>query len=357
MTCYQHVATSSTLTVLSSVFLCVSRFSADEALKHEFIADYDNANDVDLLQQIADNLKKRNYSNKLLSIMVAACLEEIDEIDLDVVREAFPNLDDKGTGFVDEAAICRFLVLNSNISRNYREQQAKTVMDVISKSISNMSSNHTIGPSMSIPSDAFSNLSGSNEETATNTALNAQSGDIMINPIKPQGVNTGSSGPSSGLSIIAPNALTPTISDAVPSPLSVSPTDQAMLHYQNSAKYANEAKANETDESANSAKKARKVQFSGQDVLENVNEDQKENVDDKKDGDNDEEEEEDSPQKYLSVEVFKQIMAKSGGKKYKVDDLVGELDPRKSGQISFAAIAKYSGLLQTVSISMYDEDH
>merc|ERR1712154_491207 len=116
-----------------------------------------------------------------------------------------------------------------------------------------------------------------------------------------------------------------------------------MLHYQNSAKYANEAKANETDESANSAKKARKVQFSGQDVLENVNEDQKENVDDKKDGDNEEDEEEDSPQKYLSVEVFKQIMAKSGGKKYKVDDLVGELDPRKSGQISLRPLLNTLG--------------
>ena len=39
-----------------------------------------SAKDVDLLQSMAADLRRRNYSNKLLRIVVAAGLDEIEEI-------------------------------------------------------------------------------------------------------------------------------------------------------------------------------------------------------------------------------------------------------------------------------------
>ena len=311
----------------------VLRMSAHSALEHEWMVEAEHsAKDVDLLQSMAADLRRRNYSNKLLRIMVAACLDEIEEIDLDVVKEAFPGLDAKGTGFVDEAAICSFLVLNSNIQQKYdREQRAKALMDVIWSSVatattSSLCGHRVIVSSQSVPIDVFERVdelslhrSGSRKAVHCTTDGHGD-GDGVV------------------LSIEDPGPLmSPQESDGAVTPLALTPSDRAMNHYH----------------SVKRDSKQLRVRFA-----------EKEAVDDG-DGDGDghdeeeekekENEDEDPPQKYLSTELFKQIMAKSPGKRYRVDDVVEELDPEHSGQISFAAIAKYSGLLRTVSASIHSQ--
>ena len=153
------------------------RMSANDALKHEWIVDYENkANDINILDKIKTFLREFNYSNKLHKILVNACLEEIDEDDQKVVLQAFHKIDMENKGNIDEHDICRYLVLNSKINKKYNEnndaqKHAKHIFKVIENGTN-------IGPkiveSRSIPIEEFlrnisssSNNNNSNHKTVT----------------------------------------------------------------------------------------------------------------------------------------------------------------------------------------------
>ena len=102
------------------------RMSADDALKHEWITDYEHkANDINILDKIKQFLKDFNYNNKLHKILVNACLEEIDEDERKVVIKAFHNIDIENKGNINEHDICRYLVVNSKINKTYGNRKGK----------------------------------------------------------------------------------------------------------------------------------------------------------------------------------------------------------------------------------------
>eukprot|EP01083_Nonionella_stella_P317197 1153661_1 len=134
------------------------RLSAKEALKHEWISDYEHkANDVNLLDKIKIFLRDFNYNNKLHKILVNACLEEIDDNEVKVIVNAFHTIDVDKKGNINESDICKYLMLNSNVNKTYNdnnnaEKHAQHIFNVIEKSTK---LGHKISKSKSIPIQAF----------------------------------------------------------------------------------------------------------------------------------------------------------------------------------------------------------
>eukprot|EP01084_Bolivina_argentea_P153894 268313_1 len=133
------------------------RFSVRDALKHEWISDYEHkANDINILDRIKVFLKNFNYNNKLHKILVNACLEEIHEDEKKIIIKAFHNIDAEKKGNIDESDLCKYLVLNSNINKKYYygkpSQHAKHIFNVIENQTN---IGPKIGKSKSIPIHEF----------------------------------------------------------------------------------------------------------------------------------------------------------------------------------------------------------